>query len=476
MGVIRALRSGAAVVLAALPAPSVPGQARAESDPNAVAEAAVVAALPFEMLERNRIYVDLAPEGNRPFVLMLDTGAQHSVLTPGAARRAGVSVRRTKSSPYRRATRLGRDLQFHVDDESSDMGARTGWEYGLLGGNFLEKYVLELDFVNARVRFLDPGKYRVPERADGPGEAVVPIRVSGRRPFTRLERGGAHVDVLLDTGAPMPLLLSGPAASRLGLDPDAMSDFGAVGGVLGPISVKIHRSRDLGFAGFDLGATPVLVAPRGAYNQGGSSDSALGFDVLSQFTIRIDYPRQRMWLRRERATMTFLGYPTEGRDDAGAIVYGLEVEGAYRVLDVSAGSAAAALGLLPGDAIARHQQGRDWSAQETLERIAKGTPLRVRREAGRAAAVDVKLPDAAAYDAWAARAVEESARKVAEEERARLEAWERDKSERIYSITPAGYQLVDEWQKRRGPQEGEEWVTYEELRRRQAEQKEAAGE
>jgi hypothetical protein len=48
-------------------------------------------------------------------VLLLDTGASFSVFTPLAARAAGVSVRRDKSSPYRRATRLGRDLQFYVD-------------------------------------------------------------------------------------------------------------------------------------------------------------------------------------------------------------------------------------------------------------------------------------------------------------------------------------------------------------------------
>ncbi|MEN8162247.1 MAG: hypothetical protein ABFS41_19405, partial [Myxococcota bacterium] len=37
---------------------------------------AVVATLPFESgRERNRVLVNLAPEGARPFVMMLDTGA-----------------------------------------------------------------------------------------------------------------------------------------------------------------------------------------------------------------------------------------------------------------------------------------------------------------------------------------------------------------------------------------------------------------
>lgn len=61
---------------------------------------------------------------------MLDTGATFSVFTPLFVRSLGVTVRRTKSTPYRRATKLGRDLQFFVDTESSDTGSRTNWEYG----------------------------------------------------------------------------------------------------------------------------------------------------------------------------------------------------------------------------------------------------------------------------------------------------------------------------------------------------------
>ena len=85
---------------------------------------AVVGVMPFEPTpEPNRILVNLAPEGNRPFVMIFDTGASDSVMTPLAARALGVSVRRSKSSPYRRGTRLGRDLQFWVDTSTSDTGS-----------------------------------------------------------------------------------------------------------------------------------------------------------------------------------------------------------------------------------------------------------------------------------------------------------------------------------------------------------------
>ncbi len=152
---------------------------------------AVVAELPFLAVEEaNRIYVDLAPEGSDPFRLMLGTGASFSRLTPLAARAAGVSVRATKDTPYRRATRLGRDVQFHIDTSSSDTGSKTGWEYGFLGVNFLENYVVELDFTKRTVRFLDPDRYAIPEKAESVDEVVLPMKLSSRQPILEVRIDG----------------------------------------------------------------------------------------------------------------------------------------------------------------------------------------------------------------------------------------------------------------------------------------------
>jgi hypothetical protein len=114
-----------AVTASADPAPEVPA-------------GAIVGDLPFlAHPQLNRIYLNLAPEGARPFRLLLDTGAEASVLTPLYARELGVTVRRARDTENRRETVLGRDLEFWIDTQSSESGSRTGWEYGLLGGNFL---------------------------------------------------------------------------------------------------------------------------------------------------------------------------------------------------------------------------------------------------------------------------------------------------------------------------------------------------
>jgi len=175
---------------------------------------AVLAELPFEAGESNRVIIDLAPEGSaKPFPLFLDTGADWSVLTPRMARDLGVKVRRLKNDPYRRETRLGRDLQFWIDDRSSDTASKTGWEYGLLGGQFLAEYVLEIDFPARRVRFLDRRRYEVPEQTDAPDEAVLPVKLVSNRPAVEIGVEGRPILVMLDTGAPPTATIQGRSAT-----------------------------------------------------------------------------------------------------------------------------------------------------------------------------------------------------------------------------------------------------------------------
>lgn len=269
---------------------------------------AVLATLPFEVGDANRVVIDLAPAGKRRFPMMLDTGAQGSVLTPRMARELGVTVRRMKSSPYRRETVLGRDLQFHVNTKLTDTGSKTGFEYGLLGGNFLEEYVVEIDFPGRQVRFLDPKQYRVPEDVTDPNETSFPLNLTARRPFAEVEIDGAPVQVLVDTGAPFPIVMAGPVAKKIGIDVDALAPFAELGFVVGSTEARFHEAASVRVGAIAQGPIPVLVVPRGSFNLGGATDSLVGYDLLAPFVVRFDYPRKRLWLRRVAPQgPTFLG-------------------------------------------------------------------------------------------------------------------------------------------------------------------------
>jgi hypothetical protein len=376
----------------------VASSALAEGAPEPPA-AAVIAAFPFAPSpEFNRVMVDLAPDGAKPFVMMLDTGAEVSVVTPGMARDLGVRVRANKSTPYRRATRLGRDLQFWVDVSSSDSGSRTGWEYGLLGGEFLDDYVLEIDFPGKKVRFLEPKQYAVPASVDDPAEQVLPFERAASRVLVPIAIGGREVQVLLDTGAPGTAVLSGKAARQVGVDYSTLPAFGSLVTVLGSTEARLYEAPSFAFAGFALGPVALLVAPKGWFNYAGPNDSVIGYDVLSPFVIRIDYPKKRIWLRRvETGPIRFDGADYALAKQTGAFM--TEVPGALVVWAVLPGTPAEKIGLQAGDAIVSTETAGDRATppDEVLRRILEGKELLVARRQGDVM-VDTLLPEAPALE------------------------------------------------------------------------------
>lgn len=312
---------------------------------------AVVAELPFlDSPHPSSVVVDLARDAAaRPFPLVLDTGASFSTLTAGLARELGVPVRSAKSSPYRRATCLGRDLQFRVDARRGDMVSPTGREFGLLGGNFLVEYVVEIDFADRRVRFLDPDRYRVPEQAASPDETVVPMQLVSNRPIVEVEIEGHSVSLLLDTGAAYGVLIGGRVARAAGLESLPASGLSAAG-VLGEIGVEFSEAKSVRVGSLEFQNLPVIVAPRGLYQQGTANDSLIGYDLFSQLTLRIDYPRKRVWLRRDPgAPPIFLGADYTLVRKSGALLFrdGSSIFAAA----ILPGGAADRIGLQPQDVL-----------------------------------------------------------------------------------------------------------------------------
>ncbi|MGH0031518.1 MAG: aspartyl protease family protein, partial [Myxococcota bacterium] len=280
------------VLLLAL-APASP----AAGDPPAEA---LLAAIPFHpQTPPKRIVIDLAPpENQRRFPLMLDTGATHSVLSPRTARALGVSVRRTKRTPYRRSTLLGRDLHFHVATRSSDTAVGPGgFEYGLLGGDFLDDFVVELDFATRHVRFYDPRRYAVPEQTGREDEVVLPMKLASTRVAVEALVNGKPLPLLVDTGAPMGLLLSGKFAAQVGVASAPQPGF-VLQSMVGPVEAELGSADTVAFGPIAFHDVPTAVAPHGFMNLGFPGDSILGYDLLARFLVRLDYRNRRILLRR----------------------------------------------------------------------------------------------------------------------------------------------------------------------------------
>jgi len=287
-----AVKRRAVFALAVLLIPATPRAAEPPSE-------AVLADLPFlpatERGGENEVRIDLAPPGARPLPLLLDTGSPDSFATPSAARALGISLRRNKQTPYRRATRLGRDVEIAVDMRRGEKTSTAGGEWAVLGARFLASFVLEIDFPGRRVRFLDPKRFEVAERATAANEAVLPIRLVGNRPIVEIEVGAARIPAAITTGAPGTLLLAGGWAAGASLTPNP-----EVTATLAP-APGAGRLEAVTAARFQIGPfaeseVPMLVAEHGAQGAGARSEAWLGVDLLKRFVLRIDYPRKRLWI------------------------------------------------------------------------------------------------------------------------------------------------------------------------------------
>ncbi|NRA01725.1 MAG: aspartyl protease family protein [Myxococcales bacterium] len=273
-----------------------------------VQEQGVLADLPFINTGRGGTpYIDLAAPGKRSFTLALDTGAADTILTDAYARALGISVRATKQDRYRRSTITGRSLEFWCMGQRVVGGGRgpTHFDYALLGGRFLENFVVGIDFGARRVRFLDPGVHRVGDEGSGNSEErVIDLRISEARPYAELRVGEESVWALVDTGADATLILSEEAARKLkiAIDPDA--ERVRMRNVLGTQVTLRQRLARAQLGPFELENIELQISLADESSvrverwlQG---EAIIGVQLLEKFRVRIDYPRAKLGLSPTR--------------------------------------------------------------------------------------------------------------------------------------------------------------------------------
>jgi hypothetical protein len=263
-------------------------------------EPGVLADLPFLNTGRGgSIDIDLAPPDEASLVLTVDTGAMDTILTDDYARAMGISVRSAKTDPYRRSTVTGTPLVFWVTGQRVVGGGRgpTHFNYALLGSEFLERYVVDLDFERRRVRFLDPDLHRV---GDLPGEIVVDLSMRERRPYARLELGDGSVWALVDTGAESPIATTEEKARELGIAIDLGAARRGHVNVLGS-SVEVVQSLPEARLGPITLEGPELLISLSDESQVRVSrwlqdQTILGIEILENYHVRFDYPRAKLGL------------------------------------------------------------------------------------------------------------------------------------------------------------------------------------
>lgn len=277
--------------------------------------------IPFD-LENDFIVIPILLNSTVPLRFIVDTGAENTVLLDRTVTDLlEVSYRRTfkirgadvdrELTAYlatgvnmRLADRLlARNRTVLVLDENYFNFERiTGTNiHGIIGADFLMRFVVEFDFKRQLMILHEPGKFRARRRM-----VEIPSVFIRNRPYLKTSIGVLRDSttqrrLLLDTGAGLSLLMHTYADSnRLDL-PEQTIPTHIASGLGGKMSGSVGRSRVVRLADRRLSNVITYfqeIDTVGAQFLNGR-EGILGNRLLKRFNVTIDYTRQRVYFRAE---------------------------------------------------------------------------------------------------------------------------------------------------------------------------------
>ena len=312
------------------------------------------AVMPFRLIN-NHVIVDVRVNGDGPFPFLVDTGG-HNILTPSTIAALGLAPEgstsssgageKSVSSGYARVRELNaggaivRDqtlltLDFSPRDvEGLELG-------GMLGAEFLERFVVTFDYGAGTLTLTDPARFKPPFQA-----AAVPMNYYLHMPQVAGSVDGRPARLNIDTGARDELTLTSPFVAANALRrayPDGV-EMTTGWGVGGPSRTYTVRARAvaLGPVAVTRPVVGLSSAKRGAFSDT-SYDGNVGSGLLKRFVTTFDYGRRTMYL-----VPVLQPDPDVGRLDRVGMWLNLRDNG-MEVMDVVPSGPAAQAGLRTGD-------------------------------------------------------------------------------------------------------------------------------
>lgn len=278
------------------------------------------ATIPIDVYS-NHVYVKVCA-GDRPLDFILDTGAGATFLDLHTAERFGMKLgssflgRGAGAGTIAGAqldganVRLaGSSLVQHVPSalDLSRLPPREGHRMdGILGYDFIKRFVVAIDYVKQELRLYDAGSFTY----EGPGTSI-PVTFSGNHPHVDAEvrlADGATIKgrMVVDVGAAGSLSLTKPFADenhlRDRVGPTIHRRAG--GGVGGAVTADMGRVASLNLGSLEIARPVTSLAGDSAGVMSGNSEwiGNIGGDILRRFTVYLDYPHKRMILEPHAGT------------------------------------------------------------------------------------------------------------------------------------------------------------------------------
>ena len=278
------------------------------------------AKVPFRYGTRH-VWIKVSINGAPPADFLLDTGASLTVIDRDYAAEIGL-IREGEFSAMGmggsdaasfarvRSIRVGGGAKDGVTLKEFKVGIiRFGegheevmWRKigGLIGYDFLSRFVVEIDYDKLEVTFRDPKGYAY----EGPGEAL-DLKLLGGIPVVEARLGGECAgDFLVDVGNSFGVIVHGSASRRCGMFRATQGRKQLkilTGGVGASFANWLCRLDSLSLGRFTL-AEPIAGLSLSTRGLVGSKDLAgnIGNAVLERFRCILDYERKKLYLEPGR--------------------------------------------------------------------------------------------------------------------------------------------------------------------------------
>ncbi|MDT4967922.1 MAG: hypothetical protein QOJ64_2659 [Acidobacteriota bacterium] len=266
--------------------------------------------IPLE-IDNNIILMRVSVNGSRPLKFIFDTGASVSVINQSLATELGLNAKGQASGDatggkIQVSLIRGVSLSVQGAEVSNQVFASMpipkppGFEFdGVIGFDFINQFVVEIDYRNKTMSMYDPHTYTY----SGRGE-VIPLILAGRRiPLARTSitlEGHTPVEARLevDTGADGTFVITSPFVKKHGLLAAVSKTIqGDRRGAGGEEKVLIGRVKAVQLGRFTIENPPVAFSldTEGA-GASEANDGVIGGEVFRRFKVIIDYSRKRMIL------------------------------------------------------------------------------------------------------------------------------------------------------------------------------------
>jgi hypothetical protein len=317
--------------------------------------------IPFELIN-NIIFVEAGVNHSKPLKFILDTGASFSVLSEESARALGLQSKGSftvSAGGGSTGMALVKGVTFNLpgvalqNQSVAVLPLKSLEQYigssidGVLGYDFISRFVMEIRYAEKRINLSDPHTYIAKDSAKS-----IPITLEDNTPHFHARVTQADGTVFegqfgMDTGASAAVGLFTPfveAHHLLAANPKTIEVFNV--GAAGKSRQRLGRLQKLQFGEFEI-LNPIArfyLTTKGAL-AGSDVAGLIGDEVFRRFDLTIDYEHKRLLLE---PNANFADADEYNMSGLILVAFGLDHKN-FKVEELLADSPAIAAGIQRGD-------------------------------------------------------------------------------------------------------------------------------